>query len=191
SKNLGGVGDGGIVTVNEPELAEKLRLKRVHGGERKYYHRVIGGNFRLDPIQATVIRVKLPHLNHWHNQRQDNAEYYNKLFAETSLGGSISIPQVMHSKRLQNPHIYNQYVIRAEQRDQLQSFLAENEISAEVYYPLPFHLQECFLDLGGKAGDFPVSETAAEEVLALPVYPGLSRQMQESVVEKIEEFYQA
>ena len=191
SKNLGGVGDGGIVTVNKPELAEQLRLKRVHGGERKYYHRVIGGNFRLDPIQATVIRVKLPHLNRWHTQRQDNAEYYNKLFAETSLGGRISIHQVMHSQRLENPHIYNQYVIRAEQRDQLQSFLAENEISTEVYYPLPFHLQECFLDLGGKAGDFPVSETAAEEVLALPVYPGLSRQMQEAVVEKIEEFYQA
>ena len=191
SKNLGGVGDGGIITVNKPELAEQLRLKRVHGGERKYYHRVIGGNFRLDPIQATVIRVKLPHLNRWHNQRQDNAEYYNKLFAETSLGGRISIPQVMHSQRLENPHIYNQYVIRAEQRDKLQSFLAENEISTEVYYPLPFHLQECFLDLGGKAGDFPVSETAAEKVLALPVYPGLSRQMQEAVVEKIEEFYQA
>ena len=191
SKNLGGVGDGGIVTVNKPELAEQLRLKRVHGGERKYYHRVIGGNFRLDPIQATEIRVKLPHLNRWHNQRQDNAEYYNKLFAETSIGGRISIPQVMHSQRLENPHIYNQYVIRAEQRDKLQSFLAENEISTEVYYPLPFHLQECFLDLGGKAGDFPVSETAAEEVLALPVYPGLSRQMQEAVVEKIEEFYQA
>ena len=191
SKKLGGVGDGGIVTVNKPELAEQLRLKRVHGGERKYYHRVIGGNFRLDPIQATVIRVKLPHLNRWHNQRQDNAEYYNKLFAETSIGGRISIPQVMHSQRLENPHIYNQYVIRAEQRDQLQSFLAENEISTEVYYPLPFHLQECFLDLGGKAGDFPVSETAAEEVLALPVYPGLSRQMQEAVVDKIEEFYQA
>ena len=191
SKNLGGVGDGGIITVNKPELAEQLRLKRVHGGERKYYHRVIGGNFRLDPIQATVIRVKLPHLNRWHNQRQDNAEYYNKLFAETSIGGRICIPQVMHPQRLKNPHIYNQYVIRAEQRDQLQSFLAENEISTEVYYPLPFHLQECFLDLGGKAGDFPVSETAAEEVLALPVYPGLSRQMQEAVVEKIEEFYQA
>ena len=191
SKNLGGVGDGGIITVNKPELAEQLRLKRVHGGERKYYHRVIGGNFRLDPIQATVIRVKLPHLNRWHNQRQDNAEYYNKLFAETSIGGRICIPQVMHSQRLKNPHIYNQYVIRAEQRDKLQSFLAENEISTEVYYPLPFHLQECFLDLGGKAGDFPVSETAAEEVLALPVYPGLSRQMQEAVVEKIEEFYQA
>ncbi|MBT4183774.1 MAG: DegT/DnrJ/EryC1/StrS family aminotransferase, partial [Deltaproteobacteria bacterium] len=107
SKNLGGVGDGGIVTVNKPELAEQLRLKRVHGGERKYYHRVIGGNFRLDPIQATVIRVKLPHLNRWHNQRQDNAEYYNKLFAETSIGGRISIPQVMHSQRLENPHIYN------------------------------------------------------------------------------------
>jgi len=190
SKNLGGVGDGGIVTVNKPELAEQLRLKRVHGGERKYYHRVIGGNFRLDPIQATVIRVKLPHLNHWHKQRQDNAEYYNKLFAETSLSGSISIPQVMHSQSLQNPHIFNQYVIRAEKRNALQSFLTEHEIASEVYYPLPFHQQECFLDLGGKTGDFPVSEMAADEVLSLPVYPGLSRQMQEVVVEKIAEFYQ-
>ena len=191
SKNLGGVGDGGIVTVNKPEHAENLRLKRVHGGERKYYHRVIGGNFRLDPIQATVICVKLAHLNYWHKQRQDNAEYYNKLFAETSLGGNIRIPQVMHSQSLQNPHIYNQYVIRAEKRDALQSFLTKHEISTEVYYPLPFHQQECFLDLGGKEGDFPVSETAAKEVLALPVYPGLSRAMQEAVVVKITEFYQA
>jgi len=190
SKNLGGVGDGGIITVNNAEMAEQLRLKRVHGGERKYYHRVIGGNFRLDPIQAAVIRVKLPHLNEWHNQRQNNAEHYNKLFAEKELGGNVRIPFIGHSENLQNPHIYNQYVIRAERRDELQAFLAENEIASEVYYPLPFHLQECFLYLGGKPGDFPASEAAAEEVLALPVYPGMTKEMRETVVEQIAKFYQ-
>ena len=190
SKNLGGVGDGGIVTVNNPELAEQLRLKRVHGGEHKYYHRVIGGNFRLDPIQAAVIRVKLPHLNKWHRQRQDNADNYNELFAEAGLISKVRTPYVEHPQSLQNPHIYNQYVIRAERRDELQSFLSENEIASEVYYPLPFHLQECFLHLGGKAGDFPVSETAAKEVLALPVYPGMTGAMRETVVEHIAKFYQ-
>ena len=190
SKNLGGVGDGGIVTVNNSELADLLRLKRVHGGGRKYYHRVIGGNFRLDPIQAAVIRVKLPHLNEWHSQRQDNAKHYNKLFAEKDLCGKVKLPFVGHSENLQNPHIYNQYVIKAQRRDELQSFLAENEIASEVYYPLPFHLQECFLYLGGKPGDFPVSEEVAEEVLALPVYPGMTKEMQETVVEQIGNFYQ-
>jgi dTDP-4-amino-4,6-dideoxygalactose transaminase len=191
SKNLGGVGDGGIVTINNSEMADQLRLKRVHGGERKYYHRVIGGNFRLDPIQAAVIRVKLPHLNKWHSQRQDNAEHYNKLFAEKDLGGKVQLPFVGHSENLQNPHIYNQYVIKAERRDELQAFLAGNEIASEVYYPLPFHLQECFLHLGGKTGDFPVSEAAAEEVLALPVYPGMTKEMRETVVEQIANFYQS
>ena len=190
SKNLGGVGDGGIVTVNNPELTEQLRLKRVHGGEHKYYHRVIGGNFRLDPIQAAVIRVKLPHLNKWHRQRQDNADNYNELFAEAGLISKVRTPYVEHPQSLKNPHIYNQYVIRAERRDELQSFLSENEIASEVYYPLPFHLQECFLHLGGKAGDFPVSETAAKEVLALPVYPGMTGAMRETVVEHIAKFYQ-
>ena len=190
SKNLGGVGDGGIVTVNNPELTEQLRLKRVHGGEHKYYHRVIGGNFRLDPIQAAVIRVKLPHLNKWHRQRQDNADHYNELFAEAGLISKVRTPYVEHPQSLKNPHIYNQYVIRAERRDELQSFLSENEIASEVYYPLPFHLQECFLHLGGKAGDFPVSETAAKEVLALPVYPGMTGAMRETVVEHIAKFYQ-
>lgn len=191
STNLGCLGDGGIVTINNTEWADLLRLKRVHGGERKYYHRVIGGNFRLDPIQATVVRVKLPHLNNWHLQRQNNADHYNKLFAEAALGGKIRIPFVEHSQTLQNPHIYNQYVIRAERRDELQSFLAENEIASEVYYPLPFHLQECFLHLGGKEGDFPVSEVAANEVLALPVYPGMTVEMRETVVEHIVQFYQS
>jgi len=191
SKNLGGVGDGGIVTINNSEMADQLRLKRVHGGERKYYHRVIGGNFRLDPIQAAVIRVKLPHLNKWHSQRQDNAEHYNKLFAEKDLGGKVQLPFVGHSENLQNPHIYNQYVIKAERRDELQAFLAENEIASEVYYPLPFHLQECFLHLGGKTGDFPVSEATAEEVLALPIYPGMTKELRETVVEQIANFYQS
>ncbi|MDC0077819.1 DegT/DnrJ/EryC1/StrS family aminotransferase [Deltaproteobacteria bacterium] len=191
SKNLGGVGDGGIVTINNSEMADQLRLKRVHGGERKYYHRVIGGNFRLDPIQAAVIRVKLPHLNKWHSQRQDNAEHYNKLFAEKDLGGKVQLPFVRHSENLQNPHIYNQYVIKAERRDELQAFLAGNEIASEVYYPLSFHLQECFLHLGGKTGDFPVSEAAAKEVLALPVYPGMTKEMRETVVEQIANFYQS
>ena len=191
SKNLGGIGDGGIITVNNPEMADQLRLKRVHGGERKYYHRVIGGNFRLDPIQAVVIRVKLPHLNEWHSQRQHNAKHYNDLFAEKDLIGKVEIPFVGHSFNLQNPHIFNQYVIKAKRRDQLQSFLGENEIATEVYYPIPFHMQECFHYLGGKKGDFPVSETAATEVLALPVYPGMTKEMRENVVEQIGKFYQS
>ncbi|MBS1255335.1 MAG: dTDP-3-amino-3,4,6-trideoxy-alpha-D-glucose transaminase [Deltaproteobacteria bacterium] len=189
SKNLGGIGDGGIVTVNNSELAELLRLKRVHGGERKYYHRVIGGNFRLDPIQAAVIRIKLPNLNGWHRQRQENAKNYNRLFAEAGLAGKVQTPQVRHPDTLQNPHIYNQYVIRTERRDELQSFLSAREIASEIYYPLPFHLQECFLHLGGKKGDFLVSETAAKEVLALPIYPGMTIEMQETVVEQIAEFH--
>ena len=189
SKNLGGVGDGGIVTVNNPEIAEQLRLKRVHGGERKYYHRVIGGNFRLDPIQAAVIRVKLPHLNEWHKQRQENAEHYNKLFVEKDLIGKVQLPFIAHPQNLQNAHIFNQYVIKAERRDELKSYLAENEIASEVYYPRPFHLQECFLHLGGKIGDFPVAEAVTTEVLALPIYPGMTKEMRETVVEQIANFY--
>ncbi len=186
---MGGIGDGGIVTVNNPEIAEQLRLKRVHGGERKYYHRVIGGNFRLDPIQAAVIRVKLPHLNEWHKQRQENAEHYNKLFVEKDLLGKVQLPFIAHPQNLQNAHIFNQYVIKAERRDELQSYLAENEIASEVYYPRPFHLQECFLHLGGKIGDFPVAEAVTTEVLALPIYPGMTKEMRETVVEQIANFY--
>ena len=189
SKNLGGIGDGGIVTVNKSELAELLRLKRVHGGEKNYYHRVIGGNFRLDPIQAAVIRIKLPHLNGWHEQRQKNAQNYNKLFAESGLNEKIRIPLIMHPKTMQNPHIFNQYVIRTERRDELQSFLEAQGIASGVYYPIPFHLQDCFQFLRGMKGDFPVSETAAKEVLSLPVYPGMTNGMQERVVEQIKVFH--
>ena len=189
SKNLGGIGDGGIVTVNKSELAELLRLKRVHGGEKNYYHRVIGGNFRLDPIQAAVIRIKLPHLNGWHEQRQKNAQNYNKLFAESGLNEKIRTPQIRYPQTMQNSHIFNQYVIRTERRDELQSYLEAQGIATGVYYPIPFHLQECFQFLGGKNGDFPVSETAAKEVLALPVYPGMTTGMQERVVEQIKVFH--
>ena len=189
SKNLGGIGDGGIVTVNKPKLSELLRLKRVHGAERSYYHRMIGGNFRLDPIQATVIRIKLNHLNGWHQQRQKNAEYYNMLFAESELNEKIRTPSIMHPKTMQNHHIFNQYVIRTERRDELQSFLESQGISSGVYYPIPFHLQECFKFMGGNKGDFPVSESAAKEVLALPVYPGITAGMQERVVEQIKAFH--
>ncbi len=189
TKNLGGIGDGGIITVNDSQIANELRLKRVHGGERKYYHRVIGGNFRLDPIQAAVVRVKLSHLNKWHRQRQDNAKHYNELFDEAGLNDKVKIPCTVHSKNLQNYHIYNQYVIRAENRDKLQSYLIEQDIGTEVYYPIPFHLQECFLNLGGKVGDFPCSESAAKEVLAIPIFPGLTSEMRQIVVEKIKNFY--
>ena len=189
SKNLGGIGDGGIVTVNKPKLSELLRLKRVHGAERSYYHRMIGGNFRLDPIQATVIRIKLNHLNGWHKQRQKNAQYYNMLFTESELNEKIRTPHIMHPKTMQNHHIFNQYVIRTERRDELQSFLESQGISSGVYYPIPFHLQECFKFMGGNKGDFPFSESAAKEVLALPVYPGITAGMQERVVEQIKAFH--
>ena len=189
SKNLGGIGDGGIVTINKPKLSELLRLKRVHGAERSYYHRMIGGNFRLDPIQATVIRIKLNHLNGWHQQRQKNAQYYNMLFSESELNEKIRTPSIMHPKTMQNHHIFNQYVIRTERRDELQSFLESQGISSGVYYPIPFHLQECFKFMGGNKGDFPVSESAAKEVLALPVYPGITAGMQERVVEQIKAFH--
>ena len=166
-----------------------LRLKRVHGGEKNYYHRVIGGNFRLDPIQAAVIRIKLPHLNGWHKQRQKNAQNYNKLFAESGLNEKIRTPQIRYPQTMQNSHIFNQYVIRTERRDELQSFLEAQGISSGVYYPIPFHLQECFQYLGGMKGDFPVSEAAAKEVLSLPVYPGMTNAMQETVVEQIKLFH--
>ena len=190
SKNLGGIGDGGIITVQDPELASVLRLKRVHGGEKKYYHRVIGGNFRLDPIQAAVIRVKLPHLNSWHRKRRENALYYNQLFEKAGLAPKVLTPPELHDSELNFPHIYNQYVIRADQRDELREFLQESECATEVYYPVPFHLQECFSDLDCDAGSLKHSEHAASTVLALPIFPELTREMQDYLVDQIRLFYQ-
>jgi dTDP-4-amino-4,6-dideoxygalactose transaminase len=211
SKNLGCFGDGGLVTTNNRELADKLRILRVHGGFPKYYHKMIGGNFRLDAIQAAVINVKLPHLNSWSEARRKNARLYNKLFIEADLTediGRISfdnknkvlLPKAVYKSdsrksEIGNPksdivnyHIYNQYIIRIQKRDEVRKFLLKNEIGTEIYYPVPFHQQDCFSNLGYRTGDFPVSESAANTSLALPVYPGLSEEQIKYVVSKINEF---
>lgn len=183
SKNLGCMGDGGMVTTNDSTLAEKIRRLRNHGAYPKYYHSMVGGNFRLDEIQAAILLVKLKKLEEWHKARRENAEYYNKRFE----GTPIKTPEVVYGLEY---HIFNQYVILVpERRDELRKFLGENDIGCEVYYPVPFHLQECFGYLGYKRGDFPVSEFVAEHSLAIPVFPGLTREQQDYVVEKILEFY--
>ncbi len=183
SKNLGGIGDGGMVVAKDAKVAEKLRLMRNHGAHPKYYHAMIGGNFRLDPIQAAVLSVKLPHLDSWHAQRQENAQLYNELLSSTP----VETPQICYER---SHHIYNQYVIRVpEKRDEFRKYLTENGIGNEVYYPVPFHLQECFQDLGYKQGDFPMSEDAASHTVALPVYPEITNEMQEYVAKTIGNFY--
>ena len=189
TKNLGGIGDGGIITVNDPELAKTLRIKRVHGGEPKYHHKVIGGNFRLDPLQAAVIRVKLPRLEVWHAQRRENADRYMRLINEASIGEFVRTPEAVLPEHLTNRHIYNQYVIRTQQRDELRAFLQSRNVASEIYYPIPFHQQECFAYLNPRSNDYPVSRTAAQQVLALPIYPGLTAEMQEYAVAQLREFY--
>jgi len=204
SKNLGGYGDGGLVTTNDDELAYMLRIKRVHGGEQKYYHKVIGGNFRIDALQAAVLRVKLPHLDKWSEKRRINAEHYYELFRKAGLAeepgkikfddkNSVLLPKPIYrgSAAVKNYHIYNQFIIRAQNRDGLKKFLTENEIGNEIYYPVPFHMQECFANLNHKRGDFPESEKASETSLAIPIYPELSKVQQEYVVQKINEFFQS
>lgn len=189
SKNLGAVGDAGLITTNDDELERILRIKRVHGGHPKYFHQVIGGNFRLDPIQAAVLLVKLPTLEKWHRQRQENAEFYASKFEKRNIK-QIQPPKALYKgSGAANYHIFNQYVIRASMRDQLKEFLGGQGIGTEIYYPVPFHRQECFAYLGHKEGDFPESEKAAAETLALPIYPGITREMQSYVVEKVGEFY--
>lgn len=203
SKNLGCYGDGGLITTNDDKLSEIIRIKRVHGGEPKYYHKVIGGNFRLDALQAAVIRVKLPHLKHWSDKRKFNAEFYNKLFISSGLAEStgqakfdeknkVLLPRAVYEgiSGLDNYHIYNQYIIRVEERDALRNYLAKNEIATEIYYPVPFHLQECFADLDYKKGDFPISEFSANTSLALPIYPELSEPQLEYVVSTIKKFFE-
>lgn len=186
SKNLGGAGDGGMMTTNDDDLAYMLRILRVHGGEHRYYHRVVGLNSRLDALQAAVLRVKLPHLDSWSDARVKNAERYNTLFKERGLADYISLPFLRDNVR----HIYNQYVIRTPRRDELKEFLAVNGIGTDIYYPVPLHLQECFAFLGYKEGNLPESERAAKETLALPIYPELTIEQQEYVVDKVKEFYE-
>ncbi len=186
SKNLGAFGDGGMVVTNSAEKAERLAIFRNHGARPKYYHKWIGGNFRLDTLQAAVIEVKLRHLDAWTAGRQANARRYDQLFQDSGLlqKGVLGLPEVKEQR-----HIFNQYVIRAKDRDGLQKFLKEKEIGTEVYYPVPLHLQECFAYLGHREGDFPESERASKETLALPVFGELSSQEAEYVVGTIAQFY--
>ena len=191
SKNLGGVGDGGMVTTNDAELHHQLHIKRVHGAEPKYYHKVIGGNFRMDPIQACVLRIKLQRLEAWHEQRRQNAAQYNQLLGEAQLEEVVCPAAVYQDENLLNHHIYNQYTVRVQRREELRKFLQERGIATEIYYPVPFHRQECFADLGYRPGSLPESDKAAREVLALPIYPGLTTEMQEYVMENVTEFYRS
>jgi len=186
SKNLGCAGDGGMVTTQDPERAEKLRVLRAHGSKPKYYHKTIGGNFRFDAVQAAVVTAKLPHLDRWTAARQANAARYRRLFEASGLVGDglVGLPHELPDAR----HIYNQFVVRVPRRDALQAYLKEQGIGTEIYYPVPMHLQECFAYLGYGPGSFPESEQAARETLALPIYPELSDDQARCVVEKISEF---
>ncbi|MCK5850524.1 MAG: DegT/DnrJ/EryC1/StrS family aminotransferase [Kiritimatiellae bacterium] len=182
SKNLGGFGDGGMAVTNDPELAESMRRIRNHGSHPKYYHEMMGGNFRLDAIQAVVLNVKLDHLEEWHEMRRKNAGIYDDLFGQTP----VQTPSAVYKdKGIRNYHIYNQYVVRVAERDAVRERMKEAGVGCEIYYPLALHMQECFSDLGYKSGDMPESEKAAGETLALPIYPELTREMQEEVVGKV------
>ncbi|MEC7641144.1 MAG: DegT/DnrJ/EryC1/StrS family aminotransferase [Nitrospinota bacterium] len=184
TKNLGGFGDGGIVTTNSEESYERLKLLRVHGSKPKYCHKVVGGNFRLDALQAAVVSAKLKYLEGWTEKRRQHAENYGRLFEQHGLAKKIILPKEIFPR-----HIYNQYVIRVPQgRDKLMVFLKEKGIGVEIYYPVPMHLQECFAVFGCKKGDCPNSELAAEQTLALPISPELSPEQQEYVVESIKGF---
>lgn len=180
SKNLGGAGDGGMIVSNDGALSEKIALFRNHGAKPKYFHKHIGGNFRLDPIQAAVLLVKLPHLESWSDARQRNAAYYNKRFESSCVGTPHISPNCMS--------IYNQYVIRVKDRDGLLTHLKSRGIGTEVYYPQPLHLQECFGSLGYTAGSLRESEGAAKSVLALPIYPELTAEMANYVADSVLEF---
>jgi dTDP-4-amino-4,6-dideoxygalactose transaminase len=185
SKNLGAFGDGGIVTTSSKVLFEKLTSLRVHGSGPKYYHKYLGGNFRLDALQAAVVHVKLSHLDGWTASRQANAEHYKVLFEEAGLMDKVGLPTEKTDR-----HIYNQFVITVpSDRDGLKEYLAQEGIGSEVYYPIPMHLQPCFRYLKETKGRYPHAEWAAEKTLALPIYPELSREQQAYVVDKIKAFY--
>ena len=184
TKNLGGFGDGGMVTMDSEELYEQVKILRVHGSQPKYYHKIIGGNFRLDAIQAAVVLAKLKYLDQWTEKRRENAQTYDRLFKEMGMTDSLTPPMEIVPR-----HVYNQYVIRVkDKRDELRNFLGENNIATEIYYPLPLHLQDCFAYLGYKKGGLPASEKAADETIALPIFPELNADQLEYVASTITRF---
>ncbi len=183
SKNLGAFGEAGLLTTNDDALAGRARILRNHGMEPKYYHHAVGGNFRMDELQAAVLRVKAPHLAAWTEARRLNAQRYARLFRDAGLADRVTLPVEPAGRR----HIFNQFVIRVPGRDGLKKYLDSRSIGTEVYYPVPFHLQPCFAGLGGRRGDFPHAELAAEQTLALPIYGELSLEQQEAVVAAVGE----
>ena len=185
TKNLGAFGDAGMCVTNDAALAERMDILRVHGGKPKYYHSFIGGNFRIDELQAAVLNVKFKHLDEWSAGRERNAAFYNGAFGRAKLGSAVETPHATLGYR----HIYNQYVIRVQDRDALREYLGTAGIGSEIYYPVPLHLQACFAYLGHKAGDFPQSERAAAETVALPIFPELSETQLQYVVDTIVSFY--
>jgi dTDP-4-amino-4,6-dideoxygalactose transaminase len=192
SKNLGGFGDGGMVLTDDSELAGKLRILRVHGSQNKYIYQTLGGNFRLDSLQAAILRVKLKHLDDWHRGRQRIADGYRQRFQASGLldSGAVRIPAEMYRERgVEHYHTYHQYVLRVQDRDKLQLHLRDRGVPTAVYYPLGLHLQECFSYLGYKLGDFPETEKACTEVLALPVFPELTEEQQDYIAETVKAFY--
>ena len=185
SKNLGAFGDAGLVTTMDDALADKARVMRAHGSKPKYYHAVVGGNFRLDALQAALLRVKLPELEGWTAQRRENADRYDAAFAESGLAPDLLQPP---ARRFEG-HIYNQYVIRTPLRDELQAKLRAKKVGTAIYYPVPLHRQQCFGHLGYREGSFPVSERASREVLALPIFAGLGQERQNRVIDIVIDFF--
>lgn len=201
TKNLGAFGDGGMIVTNYEDVYVKLKQMRNHGMEPKYYHKFVGANFRLDAIQAAVLNVKFPHLSKWHAARRANAALYDKYFQQYGLSEGTGFTAYNDNNKILTPkavygetefadtHIYNQYIIRSEYRDELRAFLGQNQIGSEIYYPVPFHRQECFSNLGYKDEEFPVANALAEQTIALPIFPELAEEQIEFVVKTIKEYY--